>query len=253
MLIDHAARRLLWDACHNVRDIGGYDTADGRHIRWRAVVRADDLCNLSEEGSERLIDYGIRTVIDLRGPWESPHDSSPFARSSRYAETVTYLNLPVIDVTEFTGSPVERARTIEESYRVILDVYQSEIAAVMTAIARARAGGILIHCHAGKYRTGLITGLLLSLAGVPVETLAEDYALSDTYLQPLYDRWLEHVPENADPEMVERLRQYELCLPDTMLATLSYIDERHGGAESYLIDAAVDPRDVERIRQRIVE
>lgn len=253
MLIDHAARRLLWDACHNVRDIGGYATADGRHTRWRAVIRADDLCNLSEEGSAQLVDYGIRTVIDLRGPWESPHDSSPFARPNRYADTVTYLNLPVIDVTEFTGSPVEQARTVEDSYRIILDVYTFEIAAVMTAIARARAGGVLIHCHAGKDRTGLITGLLLSLVGVPAETVAEDYALSDTYLQPLYNRWLEQMPADADPEMVGRLRQYELCLPDTMLATLSYIDERYGGPGSYLVDAGVDPRDVERIRQRIVE
>ncbi len=57
------SRRLAWDACYNVRDIGGYETDDGRQTRWRALVRADDLCRLTPAGAAALRDYGVQTII----------------------------------------------------------------------------------------------------------------------------------------------------------------------------------------------
>ncbi|MEO7908190.1 MAG: tyrosine-protein phosphatase [Roseiflexaceae bacterium] len=57
---------MNWDACYNARDLGGYVTADGRRTRWRAFVRADNLSRLTPDGQSALIEYGVRTMIDLR-------------------------------------------------------------------------------------------------------------------------------------------------------------------------------------------
>src|SRR5262245_14472863 len=56
------SRHLPWDACYNIRDVGGYTTADGGQIRWRALVRADNLCRLTPAGRAALVDYGVRTI-----------------------------------------------------------------------------------------------------------------------------------------------------------------------------------------------
>jgi protein-tyrosine phosphatase len=74
-------RRLSWDACFNVRDLGGHPIVDGGQTRWRAVVRADTLCRLSETGRAALVDYGVRTVIDLRSARELEAVPHPFANN----------------------------------------------------------------------------------------------------------------------------------------------------------------------------
>lgn len=253
MLNDHSMRHLPWDAVYNARDIGGYPTADGSVTRYRAIVRADNLCNLSTEGQAALIEYGVRTIVDLRGPWETPSDSSPFAQRNAFRGVITYLNLPLIDADELGEAAFEKAGSVFDAYRLMLDTYMEPIAAIMTAIARAPQGTVLVHCHAGKDRTGLVVAMLLDLLGVPREVIAEDYSMSDSYLKPLYQEWLENVAENADPRSVERLRRNLLCAPDTMLSTLFYLDRVYGSVEAYLVAAGVDPEDFERIRHRLTD
>lgn len=73
-------RRLYWDACLNVRDLGGFPTRDGHTTRSHAVVRADNLCRLTAQGRAALIRYGVRTAIDFRDPREYPLEHDPFSR-----------------------------------------------------------------------------------------------------------------------------------------------------------------------------
>jgi protein-tyrosine phosphatase len=132
----------------------------------------------------------------------------------------------------------------------VLDHYWRGIAGVMSAIAAAPGGVVLFHCHAGKDRTGLIAALLLALGGVPEETIAEDYALSQACLQPTYD---EHLSQEPDPAKRARLARQIGTVPETMLGILEHIDARHGGAERYLLAAGVAPADVARLRRRVKE
>ncbi|HLQ31791.1 MAG TPA: tyrosine-protein phosphatase [Chloroflexota bacterium] len=85
---------LLWEACRNVRDLGGYRTPAGR-TRWGALVRADSLGQLTPAGQSSLIAYGICTVIDIRFPEEAARDPNPFADQSGGADAPAYLNIPV--------------------------------------------------------------------------------------------------------------------------------------------------------------
>src|SRR5688500_17816224 len=95
MADEQPGRQLSWEACYNVRDLGGYATADGGVTRWRAFVRAGSLYRLTPAGRAALLDYGVRTIVDLRRASELEHYPNPFAQQSEDANPPIYLNLPL--------------------------------------------------------------------------------------------------------------------------------------------------------------
>jgi protein-tyrosine phosphatase len=241
------SRRLLWDACYNVRDLGGYPTTAGRHTSWNAFIRSDNLCRLTPGGRAMLVNYGVRTVIDLRFAYEL--DISPYSFTE--PDAPAYLNLPLLNEANREGMvALDSITSVAEMYYVILEQFQTNIATVMRAIAAAPEGAVLFHCHAGKDRAGLMAALLLALAGVPHEAIATDYAESDTHLQPLYDEML--ASQAQDPARQEQLAQLLTSHSETMLATLSHVDARYGGVESYLLACGLSPEEIEQIRTRFL-
>ncbi len=246
-----SARRLSWDGCSNIRDLGGYPTSDGGQTRWRSLVRADTLCHLTADGRAALLDYGVLTVVDLRRSDELRLDPNPFAAPLGQAGIVTYLNLPLgagASSDERTAVKAASETTLEALFCAVLDNYWRGIAAILAAIAGAPEGVVLFHCHAGKDRTGLVAGLLLALAGVPYPTIAEDYALSGVCLQPIY---AERLRQEPDPAQRARMAAWMSTAPETMLGILAHLDAKHGGAERYLLTSGVTEADVERIRRRL--
>jgi protein tyrosine/serine phosphatase len=238
----HDQRRLRWDACVNVRDVGGYTTNDGRQLRWGALLRADNLCRLTPEGHTALLAYGVRTVIDLRFLDEA--QEFPYTLQS----ATIYRNLPLIDATavEF----VDAAENLQELYRRILESSQAHIAAAIQAIADAEPGGVLVHCHAGKDRTGIVVAMLLTLVGVSYDTIVEDYALSEVYLGSELPRIL---AENShDATLHARLTWLLRTPPAAMAATLDYLDTAYGGPRAYLTAAGVTEAQIERIVGRLL-
>ena len=256
MAEDQPSRRLAWEACYNARDLGGYATSDGGRTRWGVFVRADNLGRLSPASRIALLDYGVRTVIDLRRSGELEIDPDPFAERSGDTRWPQYANLPLglgadrESIAAVSAAGNAPGATMEALFRLVLDRYWRGIGGVMRALAAAPQGGVLFHCHAGKDRTGLIAALLLALAGVPAATIAEDYALSQEYLRPVYDARLR---AELDPARRAQLALMIGAAPGTMLSILEHLDSRHGGAERYLLAASVAPADLERLRRRVRE
>jgi protein tyrosine/serine phosphatase len=223
VLVNHSASRTLhWETCFNVRDLGGLSTEDGGATRFGALVRADSLSRLTQRGCLDAEGYGIRTIIDLRGDLEVSEDPSPFA------------NHAVIDVRHLSLDPNDRAynRSISAHKEMglphmaaILAGYlatsRDRIAEIMRAVGEAPEGGVLVHCAAGRDRTGLISALLLAVARVPAPTIVADYILSFS--------------TNAE----------------TMEETLGHLEIAYGGVEQYLIDARMHPEEIERVRARL--
>jgi len=234
-------RRLAWEACLNARDLGGYPTASGRTTRWGAVVRSDSPAKLTPAGRAAVVAYGVRTVVDLRLPDELAQEPSPF--STRDGHGIAYVHASFMPVER---EPAPPPVTLAADYARMLGISTAGVAASMTAIARAGEGGVLIHCAGGRDRTGLISAFLLDLAGVPEETIASDYALSDECLRPETENWLEHGPG----ERADRVRDVELfrTRPAVMRETLAYLAATHGGVEAYLLAAGVSPQDLARLR-----
>jgi protein tyrosine/serine phosphatase len=239
-------RLLHWDACLNVRDLGGFPTREGRTTRSHAVIRADNLCRLTRHGRLTLVRYGVRAAIDLRDPKEHVLEHDPFSRDD-LAE-VDRIDIPQL-TPEFWRA-WQRTMTAHEGDLLTLETCREPIATMVAAIAAAPEGGVVVYCHAGKERTGLATALILELAGVDRATIAQEHARSDEYLAPLFAAWLEAEP---DPEAQQRLRHALRPQPEQMALTLAALDELYGGVERYLLESGVEARDIALVRERIVE
>jgi protein-tyrosine phosphatase len=241
-------RTLPWDACLNVRDLGGYRIVDGGITRWGALLRSDTLTRLSPDGCAALIEYGVRTIIDLRSPDEIASDHHPFAESSN---AITYHALPLFaDRDPNTASWITSARSLAEMYEVTLTQSQARIIQALRTIANADPGAVLFHCHAGKDRTGLIAMFVLAIAGVPDETIIADYTLSDQNLASIHDEILARF--EGQPERQQHLKRLLHIRPEYMQATLQLLQDRYGGPLGYLSAAGLTPPEINRIRQRLV-
>jgi protein-tyrosine phosphatase len=239
-------RLLAWEGCSNARDLGGYATEDGRETRWGAVVRSDSPAALTEAGRAALASYGVRAIVDLRLPAELADHPNPFATPGDHG--IVYTNVSFIDPA--AGFPPE-TYTLAENYLWMLDRFSGLVGQAVAAIARAPEGAVVIHCAAGKDRTGLISALLLGLAGVPADTIAADYAMTAELLRPREQEWLASVPPEERAEREALLARYAPTA-EVMLAVLAGLEERHGGVEAYLLEAGVSRADLDRLRERLL-
>ena len=242
-------RFLAWEACHNARDTGGYPTHSGRQTRWQTLVRADNLHKLTLAGQAALRDYGVRTVIDLRLAHELEKLPNPFAAQQNPPESPIYLNLPLHDPA--ANAAMDVATSMMDEYIIILEQSKPHISGVIQAAATGMAEGtVVVHCHGGKDRTGIVVALLLSIAGVPRETIIEDYALSEAQLEPLHAVWLEE-QRIAQGHAIERPRWMQ-SRPETMRGVLDFLDREYGGPEGYLLAAGVSPTCIIQIRDHLI-
>jgi protein-tyrosine phosphatase len=241
-------QRLPWDGCDNARDVGGYPTAHGGLIRRQALIRSDSLHHLPPEGRSVIYDYGVRTIIDLRLAHELERNPSPFATHQPGAQP-RYLNLPLHDVA--TDALIDAADSTVDVYIIILEQSKDYIASIIKAVAESiQEGGVLVNCHAGKDRTGIIVALLLSVAGAQRESIAQDYALSEVMLEPRYIEWVQaqiklNGRQPAKPSQAQ-------TRPETMYAMLDYLDQEYGGVEGYLQVSGVTQADMAQIRKHLI-
>src|SRR5579884_2201134 len=228
--------------------MGGLRTADGRRTRRVALVRTDNSCRLTPEGRAALLAHGVRTIVDLRTPRELVRFPSPFAAEPE----VDYVPVPVQpDDDAEAQAGMDATEDLTEIYVIIVDRYPAGFAAAARAVARARPGGVIVHCHAGKDRTGILVALLLELAGVPRATIVRDYAMTDRRLVEHYADELAAVAH--DPVRHERLRIFQHTRTATMRAVLEHVDARWGGAAGYLRAGGLDDADAEKLRERLLE
>lgn len=243
-------RRLEWEGCFNVRDLGGHPTEDGGETRAGAVVRADSVRRLTEEGWRSLVGYGIRRIVDLRLASELEEDA-PGEVPVDVVHVPFLADLPLdqqIEIFERWLSAPDDVSATRDGYLEMLDMHRRNVAAAVSAVAGAPEGGVLIHCMGGKDRTGLLAALLLRLAGVSVADIAADYGLSAENIKPLWQQWVEDAGDEGERELRRRL---SASPADAMAQVLETLEREQGSVEAYLLDAGVSPEDVESARRRL--
>lgn len=240
-------RRLMWDGCLNVRDLGGFPAMDGRETRWGAVVRSDNPGRLTGAGREALLAYGIRTIVDLRFPHELEEYPHPFAEPGEHG--IFYTHRPFIRPGAPSPPNLDEL-SLSENYINMLDRFAPEVSAIVQTIATAPEGGVLVHCAAGKDRTGITSAILLDLVGVDRATIAADYALTAECLEPEMTAWLLNGPGTRDER--EQILARNRPRAEVMLQVLDHLDSRYGGAEPYLLHGAMDASTLARIRERLL-
>lgn len=246
-------RHVTFEACFNFRDFGGYETSDGRRVRWRTLYRSDTLHRLTDADAEILSGLGLHTVIDLR----SATEIEDHGRLSRATDTLTWLHIPMLDnVRLVPRDPAQPGPPAEESpgegYVRILEQFGASVGEVFSTLAGPGALPAVFHCTSGKDRTGLVAALLLETLGVPDEVIAADYELTNVTRgrsmewieanEPLFAAFLAQIP-------VERRH----VRADTILGFLAGVRARHGGAEAFLAGVGAGPEVVERLRAALLE
>ncbi len=231
-VIDHPDRHIPLTAVHNFRDLGGYATADGRRVAWRRVFRADGLYRLTPDDVEALRPLGLRTVIDLRTADElSERGTFPVER-----HPVDFHHYSIIDRTwdtdEAHRSSDRQSEFLREKYHLMLRQGGDQVGAALRVIADAERSPVVFHCAAGKDRTGLVAGLLLSGLGVDDDTVAADYALSHAAGERTRE-WA----VAASPELAERFATmpevFRAAHPESMVGVLNDLRAAHGDVRSF--------------------
>ncbi len=236
-------RLLDLNGTRNLRDLGGYPTVDGRQTHWRMLYRSDCLDQLDDAGQTWLIDAGLRTIVDLRGAEEVADKPNVFATS----EQVRYRHIPFWE----GPLPEDFDPDLSKGYMRELDLCGDRLVAIFAALLEPDALPALIHCAAGKDRTGIAVGLLLDAAGVTRQVIGEDYALSAQCLGPEYVAegriWVARIGREW-----ERWAHTFETPPERMLNTLEYADRHFGGTAAYLRRNGLDESQVERLRDLLI-
>jgi protein-tyrosine phosphatase len=204
------------------------------------LVRSDNIAHLTPAGREALTAYGVTTIIDLRTDGEVSRVPNPFAGGTGPA----YRHVPMVDDSMMVE--LGAASGMYERYLMMLDLRPHAFRGIFEAVAEAE-GPAVFHCYAGKDRTGLVAAMLLSLAGVPDDAIANDFAETDAQLAIRYQEWI----AAAAPERRTEMREEFRCPPDRILGVLGHLTKKWGGVSPYLEDSGMKPESIDRLASKL--
>jgi len=243
--VDPYPRTLTFASSYNFRDVGGYRGLDARTVQWRQLFRADSLHRLAGPDWEAFAALGIRTVIDLRRAFEVEQTGRV-----PQAEGLVYLN-PVIEHVDWTEVPhpdeIRHERWLADRYLNFTEDGRSGLAAALSAIADPDAAPVVVHCMAGKDRTGVVCALVLSLLGVSDDDIATDYALTEVSMASLTAYLRVHNPTviEGNDHMFDSPR-------DAMLLFLADLRERHGSVPGFVREIGLSDRQIAALRAHLL-
>lgn len=239
--------RLLLETMYNVRDLGGFATANGEVTAFGQFLRSDAPTRLSESDLRLFLAFPVRTVIDLRSRDEI--DEAPHIL--RDHPDVEYVNIPLLGhnlmagIAEVEASASHQTRVdLSDLYIYMLINAKPAIGQVMSRLASARPGACLFHCTHGKDRTGIITALLLMLAGVDDIDIIVNYQVSSTYLKPWFETFIDTVPDEY--------RHFLDTRPQNMVLTLEFFHQNYSSVRDYLTACGVTDAEMEMLRRRLL-
>jgi protein-tyrosine phosphatase len=231
---------------YNFRDAGGYAAADGV-VKRGVLFRSDGLHELTDAGRAELARLRVHTIIDLRDEQEASF--MPDALEGLDAQTV---RLPV-----FEGSGASQGAagiSLEALYTRIVTQHSSVVVEALRTIAGARDGAIVVHCTAGKDRTGVVIALALTAVGVDRALVVADYAATQGNLE---GEWLERmvglVGDFGVPDTPELRVLMGGSPAEALEHVLDLIERRHGTVREYLLDAGLGLGELADLETRLLD
>ena len=224
-------RRLELEGISNFRDLGGYQTTSGASVRWRTIFRSDTLSLLSDHDMETVCDLGVTAAFDLRYGEERKLEPSRFLGHDKVEVLEMGLDKrpdqTTLDSFHDVDDMAGMARDwMMHGYRKYPFLYAD---AYRTMIDRLIAGDhVVVHCTAGKDRAGTAAAMMLTILGVPRDTVFEDYLLTNQY----WDR-AGRVRPDMDAETINNIFQ---AREEYLEAAFAAIDEQCGSIDTYLAD-----------------
>lgn len=264
------SRWIDLDGAVNVRDLGGLPTVDGAQVQPNRLIRADNLQDLSAADVRSLVDeHGVRAVVDLRtGVEVDAEGPGPITREplvdvehlSLFPEAGRNTDAAALEEETADDGPVvlpwqNRENDLSDHPRrgaaaVYLGYLQdrSDSAIAALRLIAHTDGATIVHCAAGKDRTGVVVALALAEVGVAREAIVEDYTMSAERIEKIFERLIRSRTYNADMsgQDVDKHR----TRPETMWRLLAAIDEGFGGVPAWLRSHGWTDGDASALRAR---
>lgn len=264
----HAIGWLELDGVVNMRDVGGIPTHDGGVIAAGRLIRSDNLQTLSARDVRRLVDdLGVTDVVDLRSLAELGHEGPgplvghPCVRISHFSMYAADAEesgvpagereLPWVELQraeradpEFVPVTADHDAHWSRHYLGYLAQRPDSVLGALRAIAAA-PGAVIVHCAAGKDRTGTVTSLALSVAGARREAVLADFAASSERVEQILARLLDRPAYAA--ALQGQTAEQQRTRPETMARLLDTLDREHGGVLGWLAGHGWTGSDTERL------
>jgi protein-tyrosine phosphatase len=235
------------DGCFNVRDAGGWGTTDGRWMRTGALYRADDPVRITPEGRRAIEGLGLKAVVDLR-------QQSQFDRGPGFVDRTITFHIPIVDRVINTDDPprIEEPHDIAGLYEDMAHRGREPLVEAIETIARFIGDGpVMVHCAAGKDRTGMVVALVQASIGVALDDIVAEYALSDVPSQRRRQVMVEQ-PIPGDPP-VARSPEFLWTAPAEAMALFAErAVEAHGSLAAWPVALGVSTDAVERLSAALV-
>ncbi len=237
-------RQVPVEGTLNFRDVGGYPVSDGGAIAWRTLFRSDGLYRVDAAGAATIDGLGLNTVIDLRIAAEREVAPSPIdALSAKRPRTLAYSLVG----EDFSELPADLGGV----YSYLVSKRGPAIGSVLKQLASPGALPALVHCTAGKDRTGIVVAFTLAAVGVPDEVIAADYALSSVYLVPGQTAVIGQISAamGLDEQLTDELMASP---PELIVRALDQARQQYGSVVEYLVRNGVTPAELAALKAALI-
>lgn len=250
---EHVPGWIELAGAHNVRDLGGLPAAGGT-VRPRVLLRGDNPDNLTTDDVALLRDdVGLRGVVDLRAPLESPGAAEWFPNLG-----VTWLHEPLVDFTGLTAPELPRIESGFDwpaLYGRMLEAASPGLARILAFLVSGEHTPVLLHCAAGKDRTGIATAVLLAAAGVERDAIVADYLATEQRIDAVRasltrGRRYRHLQEDRSDGAAAEAFAVD---PRAIAGVLDTIDSAADGAVGFLTASGADPGHISRWQDMLIE
>jgi protein-tyrosine phosphatase len=225
---DSPARHLSLAGASNFRDLGGYPTKDGRTVRWRQIFRSNHLGHLTGDDAAVLRKLGVKSAFDFRGTAERAEALCGLPEITVHSLPVEPTVVAALRAIAAGGAPLSTSHAVEvmrDSYRSYVQQNTPRYRTLFAHLLQDSAP-LVIHCTAGKDRTGFACALILHTLGVSDEVISEDYLLTNRF----YRR-----DPNSGSDLPDDVKQVLGSVQTSFLgAAFEAIDADYGDLETYL-------------------
>jgi protein-tyrosine phosphatase len=242
------ARHLNLEGASNFRDLGGYAASDGRTVRWRQIFRSNHLGHVTDADIEILRGLKVRSAFDFRGTEERVAalcNIREIAVHSLPIEPTVVASLRARAAAGTALSSIDAVDVMRDSYRNYVRQNTPSFRALFAHLLEDRAP-LVIHCTAGKDRTGFACALILHALGVPDDVIADDYLLTNRF----YRR-----DPNSSSDLPDEVREVLGTVETSFLAAaFEAITEEYGDLEGYFGDGLhLGTRERAQLKARYLE
>lgn len=252
-------RVLNIDGVINFRDLGGYQTQDGRTVKWQQLYRSAQLNRMNDKGIAHMVSLGIKVVVDLRFSDETKQYPTTLAavpdaeilswhdeltpQAAQQTQTEDHSD----DIQRSwkdslaTEDPAQVREAMRVNYPKKLYSHRAIYRKMLLRLAQGQSP-LVFHCAAGKDRTGVAAALILSLLGVDKEQIVNDYLLTQQEIQHLFEEWMAGGAAHDDPKDFQKiLASYPKHIVQPVFdadqsyieTLLEYVQNTYGGFREY--------------------